>query len=319
MKDSKLNSMSKNIDEIKNSNQVQSAKLDNLTAGIEKLLDLATKNPPKHKQLNNKKKQPSSHSTTQTITQSKNKNINKVTLTNKTDKRIINYQDFKIITFNSKGLETNYECINQLVHESDIIFICELMHLTNQKLSDHIYIDNKTIRASPANKIKKKGRGSGGIAFIYNEEIKANCEFYRNRIAVLQMEKIVIIGVYMTYNNSTQKNQDDYNSDLQLIQEMTENFKKYKKNVIICGDFNTDMSRLDAFTYSLNYLLVYLKYSVADLLWHQDDSINYTFFSKITKNGAQTKTIKSWIDHFLIQQNMQFAIDCKITPMANNT
>ena len=161
--------------------------------------------------------------------------------------------------------------------------------------------------------------GSGGIAFIYNEEIKANCEFYRNRIAVLQMEKIVIIGVYMTYNNSTQKNQDDYNSDLQLIQEMTENFKKYKKNVIICGDFNTDMSRLDAFTYSLNYLLVYLKYSVADLLWHQDDSINYTFFSKITKNGAQTKTIKSWIDHFLIQQNMQFAIDCKITPMPNNT
>ena len=46
--DSKLNSMCKNIDEIKTSNQVQSVKLDNLTTGIPKLLELATKNPLNH-------------------------------------------------------------------------------------------------------------------------------------------------------------------------------------------------------------------------------------------------------------------------------
>ena len=40
--------MSKNIDEIKSSNQAQTVKLDNLSTGIEKLLDMSTKNPSKH-------------------------------------------------------------------------------------------------------------------------------------------------------------------------------------------------------------------------------------------------------------------------------
>ena len=64
--------------------------------------------------------------------------------------RKINNQDVKITTFNSNGLETNYECINQLVLESDILFICELMHLTNKKLIEHKYINNIAIHFSPA-------------------------------------------------------------------------------------------------------------------------------------------------------------------------
>ena len=119
----------------------------------------------------------------------------------------------------------------------------------------------------------------------------------------------------MTYNNSTQINQDEYDSDLQLIQELTKNFELNKKKLIICGDFNTDMSRLDSFIYSLNYMLVKINYMVADLQWHQQGSINLFFLLKLQEKWS----IQAWIDHFLVEQSMENIISCKITPMINNT
>ena len=129
------------------------------------------------------------------------------------------------------------------------------------------------------------------------------------------MAHLVIIGVYMTYNNNTQKNRDDYNSDLELILELSLNFKTNRKKVIICGDFNTDMSRQDEFTYKLNEMLVKLNFVVADLLWQQEESVNHTFFSKTKSKSGTVKIIKTWIDHFLVENSMRDIINCKIIQM----
>ena len=64
------------------------------------------------------------------------------------------------------------------------------------------------------------------------------------------------------------------------------------------------MSRQDKFNYKQNEMLVKIKLVVADFLWYQEESVNHTFFSKTTNKAGTVKTIKTWIDHFLEENNI---------------
>ena len=74
---------------------------------------------------------------------------------------------------------------------------------------------------------------SGGIAFILNANLRCSPpNFYRNRIGTLKIKNLVIIGVYITYNNGSKQNQEEFESDLALVQELTNKFKANGDQVI---------------------------------------------------------------------------------------
>jgi len=104
----------------------------------------------------------------------------------------------------------NYEVMN-----SDICWLSELHHLSKQELDDYMYVSHKRIASKTAEKGEKSGRGSNGMAFIYNSDIVLTnpIEFYGNRIGVLEMDTKAIIGVYMCCNNGP-LSRDELKADL---------------------------------------------------------------------------------------------------------
>jgi hypothetical protein len=168
-----------------------------------------------------------------------------------------------------------------------------------------MYISHKKIVSKTAEKSEREGRGKNGMAFIYNSDIKLNSaiEFYGNRIGVMQLETVVIIGVYMCYNNGKQSSRDELQEDTELIIQLIKQFKSKGKEVVIVGDFNVDFSRINPFTRVLIDFLVETDYIVADIeygsqlidyIWH---SIRYE-----DKEKKKPYIITSWVDHLLVSR-----------------
>jgi len=58
---------------------------------------------------------------------------------------------------------------------------------------------NEQIFQRPATRISDKGRYIGGIGFIVNQEIKYEHEFINDNKAILLINKLMILNVYLPY------------------------------------------------------------------------------------------------------------------------
>jgi exonuclease III len=117
--------------------------------------------------------------------------------------------------------------------------------MDRDELDDELYVMNKVCSSAPASKFAKKGRGSNGMAFLYNNDISLTkpVVYYRNRIAVMELGLLVIIGVYMVFDDGKLDTLDELISDLTLIKQLVLDFNHQNKKTIITGDFNIDFSR----------------------------------------------------------------------------
>ncbi len=210
-----------------------------------------------------------------------------------------------VSSLNLNGLKNseymNYEALN-----SDILFVCETHHVYKDDLDEDLYVMNKKVSSITAIKYADKGRGSNGMAFIYNNDIVLSqpVAFYRNRIAVLELGLLVIIGVYMVFDDGRLETLEELASDIALIKELVLDFKSKQKQVVVTGDFNIDLSRNNNFSATLNQLMVDINYVVADIYFQKQD-IDYTFCTNRLDDNGIPYPVVSWVDHLLMERTMK--------------
>ncbi len=96
--------------------------------------------------------------------------------------------------------------------------------------------------------------------------------------------ELCIIGVYLTFNNNTRKNLLEFQAQLILVKQLSED----NPNSIIIGDFNTDLSKSNNYSKHLKQFIADTKVIRASIPTETDI---FTFH-----NGNK----KSYIDHAFI-------------------
>ena len=116
-------------------------------------------------------------------------------------------------------------------------------------------------------------------------------EFYNERISLCTLSlrniNFAIIGVYLPYNSNN--NLFEFEFSLSLIKEIFFSFSK--KNFIVMGDFNCDLTRNNKFD---NLLRAFISSNSLIVLNDSLFSVNLTFSISI---------YSSFIDHILIIKN----------------
>ncbi len=203
-----------------------------------------------------------------------------------------------IISLNARGVCTNKIGINNAATLSDVLCLQELLHGQAKKLHKHLNTTNKNIVQRVGTRKGNKGRYSGGLAFLVSKNINiSKSEFKNNNIGLLYINNLVIINVYLPYyNGDNTENMKQYEEDICWLINKISILKKDKREVIVCGDFNTDFARLNKYSVLLTKLLIDTEMTPFDIMV---DQINEFTYEKRYKRF----TIKTWIDHVLIGNN----------------
>lgn len=94
----------------------------------------------------------------------------------------------KIATKNAGGVENNIGYINELIKNNRIVCLQETW--AENDVSESIFLANKSIYSKPAIRNHDVGRASGGMAFVFDENLKCKCDFPTERIGILKINKL---------------------------------------------------------------------------------------------------------------------------------
>ena len=95
------------------------------------------------------------------------------------------------------------------------------------------------------------------------------------------------------FNGNNTINAHEFELMLNMVKNTIIKYKNMNKEIIVCGDFNTDFSKDNVFTTMLIEAINTTQLIPADLVLHQ--TAQYTFMRKYKK-----RIITSWIDHVLV-------------------
>jgi len=200
----------------------------------------------------------------------------------------------KLVSLNVAGFQKNMDYINQLMEKYDILFLQETWLLNDEEYDDHLKCYYPFNRHSydaiklPGN----PGHGSGGHCFMVKKGIPAFCFHHGESISVLKIRGTAIIGVYLPHEG---KDEIKFRKAIAKLHELVKQFEESNMEVIIVGDFNSDLRRKNS--RNTKQLNTFMK--KFDLLPYEsvyDQVVNYTFF-----RGDQ----RSLIDHVLANKNNQ--------------
>ena len=229
----------------------------------------------------------------------------------------------KIYFLNTRGIENNIDYINQIAFASDILFINETWHKNIAEIDTALYLMGKKIFECSGQKLKnKRGRFPGGYAFIINKDINAVFTKLNERIGLIKINKLAIIGVYLPYfggidAQKRDSNAFEYESCLAILKQITHDQRLLGMELIILGDFNTDFTRTNKQSIQLAAFMRDTKMIAADLAHPQ--VIDYTFVCKRTnKINNLTTQHYSWIDHLLTENLMLNVKDVHIESTKNS-
>jgi len=220
-----------------------------------------------------------------------------------------------IACLNSCGIKNNKIFINELCKESDILCLQELLHGQAKILSKHIDTQDKQIIQRCGTKGSVKGRYSGGLAFIVNKNINVTkSEFRNNNIGIIYINKLAVINVYLPYYcGKNSSNTFKFEEDINWLKTKIRKIKNEKKEIIICGDFNTDFSRQNIYSKLLTTLIIEMNLIPIDII--KEQLYEHTYEKKY-----KTMVIRSWIDHVLINSENEFKVKyLKILRGGSNT
>ena len=99
----------------------------------------------------------------------------------------------------------------------NIVCIQETWHKSLKEINNTIIIPEKIIFHSTATKTAKKGRCSGGLIFIVENNIISSCYFPNERIGVLNVEVNSIFQVYLPFNDGKIDTITEYSNQLDVI------------------------------------------------------------------------------------------------------
>ena len=140
-------------------------------------------------------------------------------------------------SLNTHGISNNTGYINEIGMQTNILFISETQS-TSQLNVENIMYNGKKIFSKNAIKVKKSGRGSCGLAFIVDKNLKVKVNFISRRIGQLKLNNLCLLGVYLSANDNSQRSIIDLEAELELIFHTVLSRRKEGYNCIIIGDFN---------------------------------------------------------------------------------
>ena len=190
----------------------------------------------------------------------------------------------------------------------NIVCIQETWHKSLKEINNTILLPDKKIFHSTATKTAKKGRYSGGLIFIVENNLKSSGYFPSDRIGVLSVGKNSIIQVYLPFYDGKDNTVTEYSKQLDIISKTIRFIENNNKKVIIVGDFNCDFSNN---AYNLIKTMNRHKLVPLDIIFKQ----NYDFtYWKI----LSTKVVVSWPDHVFGNSNNQCIKTVKLLSNDNN-
>jgi hypothetical protein len=197
----------------------------------------------------------------------------------------------KIGSLNTHGIKGNLYYVEKIcsTNNLDLIFICE--HWLNTGYNNIINVSNYNVDIhSSMDNLNHTGRPYGGLMYVSKKNIKIlSCEFLNDNVSILKIIKkgieICIIGIYLTFNNSTKKNFLEFQAQLQLVKQLCDENPYH----IIIGDFNTDLKKKNN-NYS-KLLNEFLNDTSGTLVSKDMSTIDYTYMNS---------NKRSFIDHAII-------------------
>ena len=210
-------------------------------------------------------------------------------------------------------------------HDISIGFIQE-----HFQLSPNIYkIQNKfdnyivfTIPAHKGNEHIHKGRPSGGLAILCHKRIQNLVEHITvpnsNRVHGVSVNlpsgKLIFINVYFPTDPRTVNfNDAELIQTIQDINYISNNFDN-AHNVILVGDFNTDLRRNSAF---VNLVKQFLSENDLSTIWCKFP-VDFTYCQNVCRNG-QLQCVTSTIDHFFVKEHfLENCVDGSVLHFAEN-
>ena len=217
------------------------------------------------------------------------------------------------ITFNNiKNIETNMYIANKIVEDNEISFFCETWLPENKEYvlkeirREYTIINKSEIETCPI-----KGRPYGGMCWFLKPEIQMiDYNFINKHVSFIVIQiseiKILIIGVYMPYDNGRRETKHEYDSNLHLVEQIIYSFRYAGvPNVILGGDFNVDLNkRKKKLTKMLQSFVDNNKFILCD-----------TLFTQRVDNTFENHNSTSNIDHILMNEQISrksYMIQCNI-------
>ncbi|CAF0815493.1 unnamed protein product, partial [Brachionus calyciflorus] len=208
----------------------------------------------------------------------------------------VDNQELKISTLNTGGLNNNSEYLNKLIINNNIVCIQETWTDNIFKIDETVYTLNNKIYLEPAKRNSNFGRMSVGLAFIIDDDLNVKFEPLNERISVLYINRLAIVNIYLIYENNTQ-NRFEYTSSIAILNELINELEFKKMDVIIIGDFNTDIKRDTEHTWILKQFPIENQLTLKDTDMPQD--VDFTYRRSI----FQKNIVTSWIDHIAVKKN----------------
>ena len=206
-------------------------------------------------------------------------------------------------SLNVKGLKGNFSYTKYLSQFSSLVFLCELWTKpTDINLIKEIasYSDKNFVYKSDIDHNYKKGRPYGGQCWLIDKKFKILENKLINRYLSylhfkIHNQELVVIGVYMPFDDSKNRNESKSSFELilNIILAINEEFKSSKTPVIITGDFNSDVNRDNRFDQTL-------KNFINDQNFYLLDNLNSKNSSTFKSSQINNKIHYSNIDHFIL-------------------
>ena len=135
------------------------------------------------------------------------------------------------------------------------------------------------------------GRTYGGTSWLVKKNIGAHkLTFINDRISILRIKSIAIIGVYLTCNDNTYTSRLEIEHELITISKIIIELKTKNIEFCIIGDFNCDIKRLNMHDKILNKMLLENNLFCIDMSVKQIVDYKYRKLDKT-----------SWIDHIVVE------------------
>ena len=230
------------------------------------------------------------------------------------------YKIFNIAlsSFNCKNIRSNLEYCKQLSSVSDILYLNELWIAQSEKpILDNLNINNKKILfKSDMDHNYKRGRPFGGQSWIINNNLNIlDFEFINRHISYVIIEtfkiKLVVIGVYLPFDNNTLNSKSEYELCLSLLSSLLVKFEPIEAPIFITGDFNSDLYRKNRFDIILNNFVNCKSLISLDTICTQEK--NFTFKSIINNKEYKARLNHTFLHNKVSNQSFKFKnITCNI-------
>ncbi len=182
------------------------------------------------------------------------------------------------------------------------MFVNETKSAKQLNIEDVIYLNNKKIFSKNATRVNKKGNNSGGLAFIVDNNLKCRVKYLSNRVGQLRLNNLCILGVYLTYCDSSLRSFIDLEAELELIFQTVSIRQKEGYDCLIIGDFNIDMVKHPERSNLLQNYLNTFKYELLDQKHEMSSNYTYQMIRK-KKNSDEIEVIESFVDHVAASSN----------------